>query len=149
MKNAKLSPPGYSIYPGQFVPLLNEVAVKKELKKSHTGNRTMYPAVSLADQADYVKVEIGVPGVGREDFVIYTDKNFLTVCVTHKEQATHLQKNDGHPALNNVFFYKHIELPINVDTAFISAEYNSGVLHLHIPKSASPAAKQHTRIVVY
>ncbi|CAN5349666.1 hypothetical protein BH11BAC5_BH11BAC5_43660 [soil metagenome] len=149
MKNAKLSPPGYSIYPGQFVPLLNEVATKKELKKSNAGSRLMYPAVTLADNGDFVKVEVAVPGVKREDFVTYTDKNFLTVCVLHKETAARLQKKEGLPEFNNVFFYKHIELPLNVDTAFISAEYNSGVLHLHIPKSASPAAKLHTRIVVY
>jgi HSP20 family protein len=149
MKNAKLFPPGYSIYPGQFVPLLSETAVKKVLKKSHTGNRTMYPAVSLADEADYVKVEIAVPGVVREDFVVYADKNFLTVCVTHKESGIQPQENNGQPGFNNIFFYKRIELPLNVDTAFISAEYNSGVLHLHIPKSTEPAANLHTRIVVY
>jgi len=149
MKNAKLSQLNYAIYPGQYVPLLDEVAIKKELKKSNAGNRLMYPAVSIADEGDFVKVEIAVPGVKREDFLIYTDKNFLTVCVSHKELADRTDKKEGMPEFNNVFFYKHIELPLHVDTSFISAEYNAGVLNLQIPTSDYPAAKQHTNIVVY
>jgi HSP20 family protein len=125
------------------------VAVKKELKKSTAAGRLTYPAISLTEQGEFVKVEVAVPGVRREDFVIYTDKNFLTVCVLHKEAEQPLLKKNGLPEFNNVFFYKHIQLPLNVDTAFISAEYNSGVLHLHIPTADEPAAKQHTRIVVY
>jgi HSP20 family protein len=149
MKNAKLPQFNYAIYPGQFVPLLNEVEVKKEVKKFTAGNRQMYPAVTVTDLGDCVKVEVAVPGVKREDFVLYTDKNFLTVCVLHKESDFEQQKKEGLPEFNNVFFYKHIKLPLNVDTAFISAEYNGGILRLHIPKSDFPAARQHTRIVVY
>lgn len=149
MKNSISSQPCCSIYPGQFVPLLNEVDVKEELKSSFAGSTVMHPPVNLTESEHSVKVEIAIPGVNREELVIYTDKNILSVCVAHKTAAMPEQDTFKLHEFTYNYFYRHIVLPSNVDAEFISAEYKAGILSLHIPKTKEPAKKLHNRIVVY
>lgn len=149
MKNSTASPLCCSIYPGQFVPLLDENDVREELKGSLAESTAMHPPVNLTESTHSVKVEIAIPGVRREELVIYTDKNILSVCVAHKTAAIPEQDTFKLHEFTYNYFYRRIELPSNVDAEFISAEYKAGILCLHVPKSMQLAKNLHTRIVVY
>ena len=78
MKNSISTQPCHSIYPGQFVPLHNEVEIKEELKRSFAESSVTQPPVNLTESEHSVKVEIALPGVTREELLIYTDKNILS-----------------------------------------------------------------------
>ncbi|WP_301923102.1 Hsp20/alpha crystallin family protein [Ferruginibacter sp.] len=149
MKNSISTQPCHSIYPGQFVPLHNEVEIKEELKRSFAESSVTQPPVTLTESEHSVKVEIALPGVTREELLIYTDKNILSVCVAHHPAAIPEQGTYKLHEFTNNYFYRHIALPANVDAEFISAEYKSGILSLHVPKTKEPVKQQHTRIAVY
>ena len=67
------------IYPGAYVPLLKEEEIQLALNRSHLGE-TFLPPVNVTELADSFKVEIVIPGgVKREDFLIRSDENVLSV----------------------------------------------------------------------
>jgi len=136
------------IYPGAYVPLLKEEEVQEELKRPHEGE-TILPPVNVTEMADSFKVEVAIPGVKREDFLIHSDGNVLSVCVLHKEPGLHEGERFQLHEFNYECFDRHIILPDNADSEFVSAEYKTGILCLYVPKAKQPAKNQHARIVVY
>ena len=148
MENDVLYDSGCLIYPGSYVPLLKEEEVQSALKRPHEGE-TVLPPVNVTELADSFKVEVAIPGVKREDFLIHSDGNVLSVCVLHKECGLHEGERFQLHEFNYECFDRHIILPDNADSEFISAEYKSGILRLYVPKAKHPAKNLHTRIVVY
>jgi HSP20 family protein len=140
--NAVMHNPEYSIYPGNYVPILNEeeiVRIKKEYKKK--------PSLNIIDSNGFYKIEIAMPGVERGNFVVYADNNVLSVYVI--QQGTDNPKQFRLREFNSNYFEHHIDLPADADTEFVSAEYKEDVLHFHIPKTSEKQHNSHTRIVVY
>ena len=138
----------HCIYPGEFVPLRNEQEVMDDLNHLQK-NDIIQPQVNLTDLFDSVKVEIAIPGVTRDELMIHTHKNILSVCVVHNKKGSEEHGNVQLQEFNCICFDRHIPLPENSNTEFISAEYRSGILHLHIPKTKHPGRNLHNRIVVY
>ena len=52
-------------------------------------------------------------------------------------------------SINYDCFERLITLPMNAEAEFVSAEYKSGILCMHVPKTDHPSKNMHTRIVVY
>lgn len=138
----------YSIYPGNYVPMLNEIEINEEILKTKQDG-IMIPSVNITDSGDCYKVEISLPGVDRESFLVYTEKNVLSVYVVqHHQKAVDPEKFRLHEFSCNCF-ERHLELPVDADTEFVSAEYKEGVLRIYVPKAPGPSMVRHTRIVVY
>jgi HSP20 family protein len=148
MENITLYDTDCSIYPGDYVPLLNAEEIEEELKLSHEGE-ALFPPVNITELADSFKVEVAIPGVRREDFLLHTDGNVLFVRVLHKEYVVEGSERFQLHEFNYQCFDRHVVLPDNADAEFISAEYKAGILRLYIPKSDQPAISRHMRIVVY
>ena len=148
MENDVLYDTGCLIYPGAYVPLLKEEEVQEELKHPHEGE-TIVPPVNVIELADSFKVEVAISGVKKEDFLIHSDGNVLSVCVLHKECGLHEGERFQLHEFNYECFDRHIILPDNADSEFASAEYKAGILRLYILKAKQPAKNLHTRIVVY
>ena len=146
MKNTLRNDDGYSVYPGTYVPFLEDEEVEEVLNRPHK-NEIVLPLVNVTELTNEFKVEVAIPGVNREDFFVHADKNILSVCVIHKDEdllgTVKYDKNDYE------CFDRHIILPENADAEFISAEYKDGILCLHTPKSKRPNHNLHSTIVVY
>lgn len=137
-----------SIYPGDYVPLLNEKEISEEIVRTKQ-DEIVSPSVNIAESGGFYKIEIAVPGVDRENFLVYADKNVLSVYVVHHNQKIgNLEKFRLHEFSCNCF-ERHIELPGDADTEFVSAEYKEGVLRIYVPKASDRSIVRHTRIVVY
>jgi len=136
------------VYPGVYLPLYLEDEVEEELKHFKK-NKKKTPAVNVIELSDTYKIEMIIPGVKRESFCLHADGNVLTVSVVQVEdkdpESGYFQVHE----FNNGCFDRRVVLPENADTEFVSAEYQSGILRLHIPKVNIPCRNQHTRIVVY
>jgi HSP20 family protein len=136
------------VYPGVYMPLYQEDELEDELKHLRK-NAKKVPAVNVIEMDDTFKVEMSIPGVKRECFFVHADGNILSVSVIQKEQihpeSAHFQKHE----FNCDCYDRQIILPENTDTEFVSAEYQSGILRLHIPKIKNPGKDHHTRIAVY
>jgi len=148
MQNSESYKYGYSIYPGEYVPLLNKEEIKEELKQSHQGE-TVQPPVNLTELNNSFTLEIAIPGVKREEFLIYIDENILSVGVLHERCRGHKSESFHLHEFNYSCFDRHINLPANVDSQFVRAEYAAGILHLDMPKTRQPEKKDHIPVVVY
>jgi len=140
--------PEYSIYPGDYVPMLNEKEINEEIVRTRQDD-IISPSVNINESGNFYKVEIALPGVNRENFLVYTDKNILSVCVVHRHQNTDDPGRFRVHEFNYNCFERHLELPADADTEFVRAEYKEGVLRIYIPKASEQAIALHTRIVVY
>ena len=136
------------IYPGSYVPLLNEDELQKEIKCSFK-TESDFPPAGITELSDSYIIEISIPGLNREDFLIHAENNRLSVCVCHKSCKSWLNIDVKKHSFEFGLFDHHINLPPDADTAFISAEYSLGILRFHIPKINQPVKNLHTRIVVY
>lgn len=147
MKSEVLYNTSYS-YPGDYVPLLKPEEIDEELKLTNEGDM-LIPPVNITEQADSFKIDVAIPGVKREDFLVHTNENVLFVRVLHKDygpkEVQHFQLHE----FNYKCFDRHITLPDNADPEFSSAEYKGGILQLVMPKTNQPVKNRHNRIVVY
>jgi len=148
MNNDTLYNPICLIYPGTFIPLVKEEEVQTALKHKHAGE-IVIPPVNVIELGDLFKVEVAIPGVQKEDFLVHSDANVLSVCVLQKDEGSHEGEIFELHEFNYECFARHIILPGNADPEFASAEYKEGILRIFIPKSEQPGKTLHTRIVVY
>lgn len=136
------------IYPGVYVPMLSEEELRKALK-SYDKGEMVFPLVNVSELSDSFEMEIAVPGVKREDFLITTDANLLRIRVLNKNPEHPENKTAQLHEFNYGNFDRHIILPVNSDSEFIIAKYCDGILRLHVPKAKQPVKIQQTNIIVY
>jgi HSP20 family protein len=136
------------IYPGDYVPMINPDEMQRQLNRFSL-QEAVSPPVNISETEDLFTVEMAVPGVNRGDFMIQADENDLSVSVVHQESPAQAAEKFQQHEFNYNIFNRHIILPENADTEFVSAVYNSGILRLIIPKVKQLVKKLHTRIVVY
>lgn len=148
MENDVLYSPDCSIYPGHYVPLLKPEEIDEELRLSHEGEM-LFPPVNITEMADSFKIDVAIPGVKREDFLVHTNENVLFVRVLQKDfgpkEVQHFQLHE----FNYQCFDRHVTLPDDADPEFSSAEYKGGILQVVMSKTKRPAKNRHNRIVVY
>ena len=146
MKNTLHHNAGCTVYPGSYVPFLEDEEVEEVLNRPHR-NEIVLPLVNVTELANSFKVEVAIPGVNREDFFIHANENILSVCVIHKDEE--LLGNVKYDTSDYECLDRDIVLPENADAEFISAEYKDGILCLHTPKSKRTNHNLHSTIVVY
>ncbi|MES2430123.1 MAG: Hsp20/alpha crystallin family protein [Bacteroidota bacterium] len=148
MQNTSLGNNGYAVYPGAFVPILNEEEIRNTFQSLHT-NGVTHPKINFKETQHELIIDVVIPGVKREEFLLNTDDNVLSVSVIHSEHETYSQPGVEACQFHYECFDRKIHLPANVDTEFVSAEYKEGILHIHMPKTKGPVQRSHSRIVVY
>ena len=148
MKIPKLYKPPYSIYPGEYVPSMNEDDIKKLVSKA-SKKKINHQPVNITELTDLFKIEIDVPGMEREEFLVQVMENVLHVYAVHKDCGFNGHGNSKQKEFNYEFCNSKITLPENVDTEFISAEYKTGILRFFIPKAKHFRKNLHANIIVY
>lgn len=124
--------------------LLQELMLSEKESKGKTN-----PKINLDEQDSYYKLEVRMPGIKRSEIVVYIQDNILSVAGKQREtfcaddRALKIQEFDA------AIFQRHICLPDNADTVFISAEFKKGILHLFIPKTNEPMFLKARQVVVY
>lgn len=150
MKKTVIHSAACHIYPGEYVPLTEEMALKGHRNPFHKRKVNRSPSI-ISELTDSYKIEIIIPGFKREDFLICVDENILSVRVPHQHAAMHkrIRMSSKLPEPNYEFCDRYIVLPENVDADFVSAEYKEGILCFYLPKANQVVRKLHTRIIVY
>lgn len=133
-------------YPGNFNP---PPAIEKLLKElQQEGAVISTPLVNLDEFTDYYKIEIVIPGAGREDILVYIQDNILSVAAAHRPRSGAAQKTPIHE-FDRKCFERHILLPEDADAAFIHAAFREGLLKLYVPKSVNVTLVSNREVVVY
>ncbi len=146
MKSSHYYQSRYSPYPGEYLPMPQAEDLLKHIKKhqEHTGE---IPIVNIKEYEDHYQMEADIPGVSRDNIFLDAGKNILSVIVM--EIPGDKTPGDVLPEFENRLAMRHVQLPANADTEFVSAEYRHGLLCVHIPKCKGKARAKRKRIIVY
>jgi HSP20 family protein len=101
------------------------------------------PAVDIKENDNEIRLEIELPGMRPEDVEITAENGVLTVRGEKQEERREGEDN-RYQVVERVYgtFVRTFQLPQGVDADQIRAEFNNGVLALHIPKAALPQPKR-------
>jgi HSP20 family protein len=136
------------IYPGEYTPLpeLEELATELKLRKEGIA---LQPLVNVRDMAESFTVEVAIPGVKLENFLIEVKDRILSIALFVKKSVDCITENFHLHEFNYECFERRIFIPDNVNPELASAFYKDGLLQIYIPKEAIPARTRPLRIVVY
>lgn len=103
---------------------------------------TWAPAVNIFENDEAVTVSIDLPGVKKEDVEITLENNVLTLRGNRKLEYE--DKRDNYHRIERAHgaFARSFTLPNRVDAEKIAAEYQEGVLHIHLPKREESKPRQ-------
>jgi len=99
------------------------------------------PAVNVREEDGQFVLEVAAPGLKKEDFNLEVNDNLLTLSTQQEEK--HEEQNEAGQYTRREFRYqafrRSFTLPETVDSEQISAKYEDGVLHVHLPKQEAEA----------
>jgi HSP20 family protein len=138
----------HDIYPGEYTPLPELEQLASELK-IHRNGTVVEPLMNVKDTAQSFTVEVAIPGVKRENFLIAVDEHVLSIALFSKRSADYVTETFHLHEFNYDCFDRRILLPDTVNAELASASYKEGLLHIYIPKESKPVKTGSMRIVVY
>lgn len=131
------------VYPGKYIPLPETDELLEQQK-----NYMKEPSVNIDEFDDFFRLEVSLPGIHREDIVVFVEDHILTVKVIHKNENVVTGKPCIHEFDMN-YFERQITLPEEADTGFATAQYRDGILNLLVPKTAEHSKSHPGRIAIY
>jgi HSP20 family protein len=104
------------------------------------------PAVDIKENDNEIRLELELPGLKPEDVEIMAENGVLTIR-GEKHSAWKEGEENRYQVIERTYgtFLRTFQLPLGVDEEQIKADFENGVLTLHIPKAALP---QPTRIQI-
>jgi HSP20 family protein len=136
------------VYPGAYVP-------RTELESRYSNlclnacEAAAEKPVNIEEEQDCYKMAIAMPGLRREDILIFVHDHILSIGIHHytAEQLLLPERLMQQGGMRDT--EKHIQLPDTADAEFISAEYQKGILNLFISKNPSGSKVNNRQVVVY
>jgi len=101
------------------------------------------PAVDIKETESEIRLELELPGLRPDDVDITAENGLLTI-----RGEKRAERKEGEESRYQVVertygtFMRTFQLPQGVDEEQIRADFDSGVLSLHIPKAALPQPKR-------
>jgi HSP20 family protein len=114
-----------------------------------TGNgntaRRWMPAMDLVETEDDFVLKADLPGLKEEDVNIEVEENVLTISGERKSE--HEDKHEGYVRVERSYgsFRRSLTLPKGVDAEAVTANFDNGVLEVHIPK---PEERKPRRVAI-
>jgi HSP20 family protein len=147
MKTQRLMPNDSLLYPGEYTPAPHTEQLLRKLRATHKA--TQHPPLNMDEYRDHFTIAVAVPGINREDIHITVHDNRLTICILCcKPVKARMTRSKVHE-FDNGLQERHLVLPPNADSEFVSAEYKQGILQLHIPKSKNTGKTSNKHVAVY
>jgi len=106
------------------------------------------PSANIKETEENFQIELGIPGIKKEDIKIDLEDDVLTISSEQKEEKTEEKDNYTRREFNYSSFSRSFQLPEIVDTEKISASYKDGILNIVIPKKDSVIKKAQKRIEI-
>jgi HSP20 family protein len=102
------------------------------------------PSVNVRERAEDFKIDIAIPGMGKDDVKVEVDNNTLTVSGERKDEALQEHEIVTRREFHYGTFNRVFSLPDTADAAHIHASYNNGILTLLVAKrvEARPQPKR-------
>lgn len=116
----------------------------RELPSVFTSNFNMgmsLPKVNIRETKDAYFVDMAVPGLKKSDFHIDLDNQVLSISTEMEENNEQENDNFVRREFGYASFKRSFSLPETVNDDKIKAEYNDGVLSIHLPKKEEAIQK--------
>lgn len=106
-----------------------------------TNGTTWLPAVNVEETPDELVLTAELPGMRREDVDLELENNVLTIRGTKSQRTEREDQERRYHVWERRYgsFQRSFTLPRTVNADEISANFEDGVLHIHMPKA--PEAK--------
>ncbi len=110
-----------------------------------TGLRRWVPAMDLVETTDDFVLKADLPGLREEDVSIEVEDNVLTISGERKSE--HEERKEGYYRVERAFgrFSRSLTLPEGVNPEAVTANFEHGVLEIHVPK---PEAKKPRKVAI-
>jgi HSP20 family protein len=94
------------------------------------------PNVDITESDKEIKVTAELPGIDEKDIDLTLNKDSLTIKGEKKEEKENKDGDFYHMERSYGSFSRTIPLPVEVETAKVSATYKKGILKIKLPKNA-------------
>jgi len=108
------------------------------------------PATNISENGQEYRVEMAVPGFGKEDFKINLEKDVLSISTEmenteNQEEQTEMNYRMREFGRRN--FCRSFSIPEAVDKDAIKAEYVNGILTIVLPKKEEVKIKKEIQVL--
>jgi len=100
------------------------------------------PPVDVYEDEHQITLKIEVPGIEEKDIDVRIEDNTLTVHGERKFEKEEKEENYRRVERQYGSFTRSFTLPTTVDAEKVSADYDKGVLKIHLAKKAEAKPKQ-------
>ncbi len=115
---------------------------------AETGRFSRMPATNIKELDDEFIVELAAPGLKKKDFHVDIDNGMLEIKVEKEEESKEEKELFTRREYSYNAFYRAFNLPETVDGNKIKAEYEEGILKVHLPKTPDAKKKPVKEIAV-
>lgn len=112
------------------------------LRASTDGGKQLVPSLEIHEDENQFTLSIDVPGMDRKNLDISVTGNTLTVKGERSEEIKKKEKGYFYSERSYGSFQRSVQLPAEVESEKIAANYKDGVLDVVIPKSEKAKPKQ-------
>jgi HSP20 family protein len=110
--------------------------------RAWTGEGLWHPALDIYRTEDSVLVEVELPGMKERDIQLTVEAQHLVVRGSRPSSPAAESAEPAYRERPVGDFHRVVHLPFDVDTDRSSAEYDDGVLTVHLPRKAREEAKK-------
>jgi HSP20 family protein len=105
---------------------------------------TLSPKIDVAESKDAIDVTAELPGVEEKDVDVTLANGMVTVRGEKRTERDEQDKDKNWHVVERSYgsFSRTIPLPFDPDPAKVEAQFDKGVLRIHLPKPAEVAQKQ-------
>jgi HSP20 family protein len=108
---------------------------------SNFSNGITLPKVNIKVTPESFVVEMAAPGLKKEDFQIHIDNQTLTISKESSEENEQNFENYTRREFGYSAFKRTFSLPESINEDLISANYQEGLLLIHLPKKEEAKKK--------
>jgi HSP20 family protein len=130
-----------SVFGSFFNDFMNSDVVAKNVFHS-------VPAVNISETPEKFTVELVAPGMNKQDFKLEVDNRVMTITAKKEEEKNVENKRYTKREFSYSSFSRSFTLPETVSADSISAEYDKGILKVHLPKKEEAKQKPVKEIAV-
>jgi len=122
--------------------LFEDLVTSPRFEDSELVQSTWSPAVDIYETENELVLTAELPGVEEKDVEIKIEDNTLSLKGERKFEKETREENYHRIERAYGSFYRSFSLPNYVDQEKISAEYENGLLKIHMPKKAEVKPKK-------
>ena len=124
--------------------LMNEPFFRSDSENDQLSMGSWYPAVDMFDDGDTIVIKAELPGMDKKDISVDIEDRVLTLSGERSYDKEVKEENYYRRERSHGTFKRAFNLPSDVDSDKIKADFKDGVLKVEIPKPEEQKPKQIT-----